>query len=156
MRRDTYFAVLGLGLWFATGAAMAAEPALCAALRAKPAEAGRLGERLEEFPDSSREGSVQVPNVDLDGDGISDRIVLWRSDSPSRFPADLAEAQVVFSASGRNEERAFPHIAVRRYRSQVYLTGMSYADDANSAQLEVLLLDRRGVTNACSVVIPVK
>lgn len=157
MRRHRRFAALfALGLLWGAGVSAAAEPPLCAALRAKPGEAGTTGERLEEVSESSQEGNSRVPNVDLDGDGVSDAIVLWRGGSPSRFPADLAQARIAFSASGREQQREFPHIAIRRYRSQVYLTGMSYADDVKRAELEVLLLDKRGITRACTVTIPVK
>lgn len=140
----------------ATGAVGAAEPGLCTALRDRAQDFGSVGEILEVVPVDGPEWNGRVPNVDLDGDGASDSILLSRSESPSRFPADSTEVRIALSATGKTYPAAFPHVALRRYRGQVYLVGTTYADDTASARLDVHVLDRKGITQRCSVTVPVR
>lgn len=153
--RNAVVSICACSLVAAAGSALAAEPALCGALRAHSAGMP-AGEVLEEIPVDGPHWNARAPNIDLDADGASDRILLFRNGSPSKFPGDFDEAEIALSSTAATKATAFPRIAIRRFRSQVYLIGTTYSDAAPTAQLDVHLLDRRGMTKVCSLSIPVR
>lgn len=153
--RNAVVSICACSLVAAACSALAAEPALCGALRAH-SPGVPAGEVLEEIPVDGPRWNARVPNVDLDADGASDRILLFRNGSPSKFPGDFDEAEIALSSTGATRTAVFPRIAIRRLRSQVYLVGTTYSDARPTAQLDVHLLDRRGMTKVCSLSIPVR
>lgn len=134
--------------------ARAGQAPLCAAIRAQPQAA--VGEALEALPLDGPEWNGRVPNVDIDGDGRNDAILLFRGDSPSRFPGDSARARIELSATGKAFPAEFPHIAILRFRSQIYLVGVTYSDAEPSARKDIHLLDKRGMTRVCSLTVPAR
>jgi len=57
----------------------------------------------------------------------------------------------VLSSSGKTYGAQFPHIALRRFESRVYLVGLEYAESGRIALLEARLLSGEGITKACSI-----
>lgn len=146
-----------VGLIGATGVVAAAEPALCAALRKGHEASGRTGQVLETVAIAATEAepwNLRVPNVDIDGDDVSDSILLYRSPTSSRFPADAMQARVTLSATGKTYTSEHPHIALRRFRSRIYLIGVAYAEAGATARLDVHRIDRRGLNRQCSITVP--
>jgi hypothetical protein len=137
-----------LALLIGTAGEAFSAPRLCASLRD--------AHNLETIEVNSPEWNLRVPNVDFDGDGISDQIRLFKSDSPSKWPGDLAKAQVVPSTTSQAYTAEFPHIIVRRFKSRVYLVGITYSENGRAALQEAHLLDGKGITKVCSITVPVR
>lgn len=136
--------------------AAAAEPALCAALRGVSEAHGRVGQVLETMDLTAADDAtwnLRIPNVDLDGDDVGDSILLYRGASPSRFPSDPMRARLTLSATGQSYTAEYPHIAFRRFRSQIFLVGLTYAEQGGSTRLDVQRVDRHGLSPACSVTV---
>jgi hypothetical protein len=132
-----------LALLIGTAGDAFSAPRLCASLRD--------AHNLETIDVENPEWNLRVPNVDFDGDGVSDQIRLFKSDSPSKWPGDLVKAQVVPSTTNRPYLAEFPHIVIRRFRSHIYLVGITYSENGRTALQEAHVLGGKGITKVCSI-----
>lgn len=115
-----------------------------------------LGEALETVSTDLGEWNLRVPNVDLDGDGKSDQVLMFKGESPSRFPGDLAKVTISLSSSGKTYSAEFPHIALLRSESKYFVVGTTYSDGGFSKTLDIRQVDGRGITKLCALTVPSK
>lgn len=102
--------------------------------------------------------STPVPGIDLDADGLADRMALESSFSTSHSPGDLQELSYTVSSTGKTFAVGFPVIGLNRQDGSYYVRGVTYpASEAGpyaTKRVEVLSITRDGLVPVCSYELP--
>ncbi|MBU8976386.1 hypothetical protein JI752_009575 [Lysobacter sp. MMG2] len=99
-----------------------------------------------------------VPGIDLDADGLADRMALGSSFSTSHSPGDPQELSYTVSSTGKTFAVDFPVIGLKRQDGSYYVRGVTYpASDAGpyaTKRVDVLSITRNGLLPVCSYELP--
>lgn len=91
-----------------------------------------------------------IRNVDVDGDGISDQILLFLSGSASRIPPDNSEFSVVLSKTGKEYKVEAQGLYAISYKSRYYLLTHDCTGEDCPVRKSVNLLNRSGLSEICT------
>lgn len=101
---------------------------------------------------------TSVPGIDLDADGLGDRVALGRSASNSHSPGDLQALSYTVSSTAKTFAVAFPVIGLMQQDASYYVRGVTYsAPDTGPhpfKRVELLRLSRSGLVPVCSYEVP--
>lgn len=100
--------------------------------------------------DGTSEATGEIGNVDVDGDGTSDRILLSRTGSASLIPPDNSWFSVVLSTTGKEHKVEAQRLMVIGYKSRYYLLTANYGGEEGPVTSDVYGLGRSGLRKLCS------
>jgi hypothetical protein len=141
--------VLFAGVLVAAGAH--AQPAPCAGLQKHLNRMTGLRSFMVKEGDAV-DGRRAIADVDVDGDGTAERIVVTRPPPSDRFPPETSAVSIVLSGSQTELRIEFQRLYLIRYERVVYLVGSRLLDPEGPVQTDVLRVDRTGFVPACRYV----
>ena len=97
-----------------------------------------------------RTGEGSIPNVDIDGDKVNDKLVLFRTGSASLIPPDNSSLTLTLSSTGEQFSIEAQRFYVVRYGVGFYFVGSNLRDEKGPIYTDVYQLGRKGITKACS------
>ena len=105
---------------------------------------------LEERETGKEDPNLDIPNVDIDQDKKNDELLLFRTGSASRIPADNSTLTVILSSTGEKflyESSAF---YVIRYQTNYYIVGGSWQSDKGPIHTDIHSIGRKGLKLLCT------
>lgn len=144
-------AALALGFALLTptyGHAQAVQPAPCAGLQKQLNKATSLRNFMIKEGDAA-DGRRSIPNVDVDGDGTPERIVVTRPPPSDRFPPQPSALSIVLSGSRIELRTEFQRLYLIRFEGNVYLVGSRLLDPQGPVKTDVLRVGKTGFVPAC-------
>ncbi len=107
---------------------------------------GLTAYELEAIP--TQDAKKRIPNVDIDGDGISDDIIWFCPGSGSLVPADPCTVSVALS-TGKKIEFQQPRFYLVRVRSRIYAVSIEMKENNTPSKTTIFQVDKTGFKQVC-------
>jgi len=134
--------------WITTNAE---DAALCEEFRKKDDERVGLYElHVNETETDPEDGNSTIQHVDIDGDKVSDKFLLFRPGSASKIAPDNSTFTMRISSTKKQYMVEAMRLSVITYKSKYFLLTSEWLDDDGPLQDEIYLLDRTGIKKICS------
>jgi hypothetical protein len=125
-----------------------AQPAPCAALQKQLNKSTGLRSFMIKEGEAVN-GRRPIANVDIDGDGTPERIVVTRPPQSDRFPPEQSALSIVLSATQIELRTEFHRLFLVRFENIVYLVGSKLLDPQGPVMTDVLRVEKTGFAAAC-------
>ncbi|MEK7764417.1 MAG: lysozyme inhibitor LprI family protein [Nitrospirota bacterium] len=99
---------------------------------------------------TDQDATHTITNIDIDGDRVSDQILLFHGGSASLNNPDYDWFSVVLSTTGNEHRVEAPRLGAIGYKSRYYLFTSNYLPDVGPVKNDVYRLGRSGIQKICS------
>ena len=94
--------------------------------------------------------NFSVPSIDVDGDKIEDKILLFHTGSGSIIPADYDSVTLILSSTGEKFTVEMQRFYVIVYKAKYYIVASNVQGEKGPVFVDIKSMDRRGITQVCS------
>jgi hypothetical protein len=112
--------------------------------------AGLVSYAVEEKEIKLEDFNFTIPSIDVDGDNIEDKILLFRPGSGSIIPADSSSVSLILSSTGKKSTSEMQRFFVILYKSKYYLVASNLQSQEGPEFVDIKSMDRKGIKQLCS------
>jgi uncharacterized protein len=112
--------------------------------------AGLIEYAVEEKEIEHEDFNFSVPNIDVDGDKIEDKILLFHTGSGSIVPADYDSVTLILSSTGEKFTVEMQRFYVIVYKAKYYIVASNVQGEKGPVFVDIKSMDRRGIKQVCS------
>jgi uncharacterized protein len=111
---------------------------------------GLIDYKIEEKEIEQEDFNSCIPNVDVDGDRIEDKILLSRGGSGSIIPADYDYVTLKLSSTEEKFTAEMQRFYIIRYKAKYYIVASNLQGEEGPRFVDIKSMDRRGIKQICS------
>jgi hypothetical protein len=142
----TFFLLLPLGLY-----AQDNKSPLCSEFQRYLNQSADLTSyAVEEKEIQQDEFNFTIPNIDVDGDKLEDKILLFRGGSASIIPPDNDSVTLILSSTGEKFTVEMQRFFIIFYQSKYYIVATNWQGEKGPIFKDIKIMDRKGITEICS------
>jgi hypothetical protein len=112
--------------------------------------AGLVSYAVDEKQIKQEEFNFTIPSIDVDGDNIEDKILLFRPGSGSVIPADSSSVTLILSSTGKKYTAEMQRFFVILYKLKYYLVASNLQSEEGPEFIDIKSMDRNGIKQLCS------
>ncbi len=112
--------------------------------------AGLISYAVEEKEVQQEEFNFTIPNIDVDGDKIEDKILLFRTGSASIIAPDDSSVTLILSSTGEKFTVEMQRFFVILYKSKYYIVASNWQGEKGPVFVDIMSMDRNGIKQLCS------
>lgn len=112
--------------------------------------AGLISYAVEEREIQQEGFNFTIPNVDLDGDKVEDKILLFRSGSAAIIPPDNDSVTLILSSTGKKFTVEMQRFYIILYKSKYYIVASNWQGEKGPVFVDIKGMDRNGIKQVCS------
>lgn len=114
--------------------------------------AGLSSYAVEEKETQQQDFNFTIPKIDLDGDKIEDKVLLFRTGSGSIIPADYSSVTLILSSTGKKYTAEMQRFFVISYKSKYYVVASNMQGEEGPNFVDIKSMDRNGIKQLCSYI----
>ena len=110
----------------------------------------RLGSyQVKEQEIEQNDYNYSIPNVDVDGDKVPDKILLFHSGSGSLIPADYDRVTLILSSTGEEFTVEMQRFYIIRYKAKYYIVATNIEGENGPVFEDIMSMDHLGIKRLC-------
>lgn len=105
---------------------------------------------VEEKEIDEKNFNFMVPGVDIDGDKVDDKVLLFRTGSASFIPPDSDSVTLVLSSTGEEFTMEAQRFFIILYKSQYYIVATEWLGKKGPVFVDIKSMGRNGIKPVCA------
>lgn len=131
--------------------------ALCSEFQHRLNEpAGLIPFAVEEKKIQQEDFNFTIPNVDVDGDKIKDKILLFRAGSASIVPSDYSSVTLILSSTGKKFTAEMQRFFIIHFKSKYYIVASNLKSEEGPEIVDIKSMEHDGIKQLCSFTCGIK
>jgi hypothetical protein len=111
---------------------------------------GLISYAVEEKEVEQEEFNFTIPNIDVDGDKVEDKILLFRPGSGSIIPADYSSVALILSSTGDKSTAEMQRFFIILYKSKYYVVASNLQGEKGPEFVDIKSMGRNGIKQLCA------
>jgi len=111
---------------------------------------GLISYAVEEKEIEQEDFNFSIPNIDVDGDKIEDKILLFRTGSASIVAPDESSVTLILSSTGEKFTVEMQRFFIILYKAKYYIVASNWQGEKGPVFVDIKSMNRRGITQLCS------
>jgi len=111
---------------------------------------GLISYAVEEKEIEQEEFNFTIPGIDVDGDKIEDKVLLFRTGSGSIIPPDDSSVTLILSSTGKEFTVEMQRFFIILYKSKYYIVASNLQGEEGPNFVDIKSMDRDGIRQLCS------
>jgi len=107
---------------------------------------------VEEKKIEQEEFNFTIPGIDVDGDKVEDKVLLFRTGSGSFIPTDDSSVTLILSSTGKKYTVEMQRFFVILYKSKYYIVTSNWQGEEGPNFVDIKSMDRDGIKRFCSYI----